>query len=126
MEKLIIVLLSLVLFASCTGVDRESVNADFDFTGVWNGTFVGGTFATTFNAVCTQNENEIAGTLTNDIFQTFSLSGTASGNQISLVGTEISDSSYRISCIGYCDGYIANGTWNSTSGQSGTWSAVKE
>ena len=128
MKRIFVLLLMVMFFIACDGgsdpVDLPDPN--YNFSGTWSGSITGASVASSYTMTATQNENSIAGTLINNAGFTFSITGSAYGDNISLTGIDITNSTYRIICTGTCDGFYASGTWSDSVGQSGTWYGNKE
>ena len=124
MNKIIVIVL---LFMIGCIAESETVldPPTIDFTGTWQGDIIGLPTVSSFSMVVTQNGNDIAGTYINNLMQECSVSGTVSGNNISLTLLGITLSGYRANINGTASGTTASGGFNDNLGNSGSWSAIR-
>jgi len=126
MKYIFIVLFVLMLGCSesTSYVPTALPDPDYDFTGTWDGSLTGATTATIFVMTGTQTGNDIDGTLISDAGFTFSVSGQAWENNITLVCVDVDNPLYVLTCSGVSDGDYAFGLWSDNMGQNGDWEAL--
>lgn len=118
-------ILSLSLLLGCTAEEQEIAPPAIDFTGTWQGDMTGLPNVTTFSLTVTQNGSVIAGTYTNNLFQSCSVSGSVSGYDVSMTLRGITIQGYIAYISGTADDFRASGTFSDNLGYGGNWNAIK-
>jgi hypothetical protein len=127
MKKLMLIIPLFFLFG-CSDVEEEPdlLTPDFDLTGEWDGEMTGFPDAYYFDITIEQSGNYLDGYYINDNDDEMEVSGTVSGNHITIILDSFDYPDYRATCTGTFTEFFASGTWHDTEGYYGSWETSKQ